>query len=163
MIKYIEGDLRFLTLDAVAHQCNCFTTMGAGLAKSLANTYTDLRTVDKEFVTDFLSKGQSRDDLLGKLSILKTHNISTKEEFWIFNCYSQFHWKSGQNKTDLDAVTSCFGTLGGLMELEGKRTLGVPDLFGCGLAYGNKDEIHEAIELGLKAYDIDLYYVTFKD
>ena len=45
MYKEVKGDLIKLTLegefDVIAHGCNCFCTMGSGIAVAMKNTFLD--------------------------------------------------------------------------------------------------------------------------
>ena len=58
MIKYIKGDLikEAFNYDVVIHGCNCFNTMGAGIAKQLASNFPELKTVDDNTIYGSLDK-----------------------------------------------------------------------------------------------------------
>ena len=48
MIKYIDGDLvkEAELFDVIAHCCNCFCTMGAGIAPQIKNKFPDAYVAD---------------------------------------------------------------------------------------------------------------------
>ena len=60
-MKIIEGDLIKLAIegefDVIIHGCNCFGSMGAGIAKSIKNTFPEA------YVADLKTELGSRDKL----------------------------------------------------------------------------------------------------
>ena len=44
MIKIVNGDLLQSNLPLIAHQTNCLGVMGAGIARSIKNKWTDVYT-----------------------------------------------------------------------------------------------------------------------
>src|SRR6478736_4612705 len=53
MLQTVEGDLIKMALegkfDMIAHGCNCFHTMGGGIAKSISETFPEALQADKVF------------------------------------------------------------------------------------------------------------------
>lgn len=49
IVKYIKGDIvaLFLQGNIIAHGCNCFHTMGSGVAGQLARAYPKILEIDK--------------------------------------------------------------------------------------------------------------------
>ena len=50
IVKYIKGDIvaLFLQGNIIAHGCNCFHTMGSGVAGQLARAYPKILEIDKK-------------------------------------------------------------------------------------------------------------------
>jgi len=143
-MKYeeIEGDLISLArqgkFDVIAHGCNCFCTMGAGIAPQMqnafgVNTLTAIYTLeDKKYKGD-----------INKLGQIQYHTIKyidgkeLKSSLSIVNAYTQFMY--GTNHTDgvskpldYEALTLCLRKINHIFK--GKH-IGLP-LIGCHLAGG---------------------------
>ena len=54
-IIVIDGDLvKAKDIDIFVHQCNCFATMGAGIARQIATAYPEVKEADRQ---NFKKKG----------------------------------------------------------------------------------------------------------
>jgi O-acetyl-ADP-ribose deacetylase (regulator of RNase III) len=136
MIRYVEGDLVKMAkegkFDVIAHGCNCFCAMGAGIAPQIKNAFPEAFEADCETVAGDESK-------MGTIS----HTVYSKPT--IVNIYSQYDTKgrrSGNMDLDYDALRS------GLKEMKAKfsgKTFGLP-MIGAGLAGGDWDIIEKIIE-----------------
>ena len=136
-MKIIQGDLIQLALngefDVIIHGCNCFCTMGAGIAKSIKSEFPEAYQADLETI-----KGNS--GKLGTFSYAKV--IRDSHEITVINAYSQFHWKGFGNKVVYSAIRNVFKDI--KKNYSGKK-IGYP-LIGCGLAGGDWDLIGKIIE-----------------
>ena len=139
-LSTIDGDLIALAkagqFDAIAHGCNCFCSMGAGIALQMA----------KAFNADILSLEQPRFrgdiDKLGRIQFFDVP-MSDDESLTIVNCYTQY--QPGPN-LDYDAVTLCMRKIN--HSLTGK-IIGLP-MIGAGIAGGDWDRIESIIRAELK-------------
>lgn len=137
----VKGDLIKLTIegefDLIIHGCNCFCTMGAGIAKSIKQKFPEAYKADLETEKGDKSK-------LGKISWAK---IETQNgELIIVNGYTQFNWRGSGRKVDYEAIREVFRKVKN--EFSGLR-IGYPAI-GAGLAGGNWKIISEIIEEELK-------------
>ena len=144
-MKEIDGDLVELALqgrfDIIIHGCNCFCTMGAGIARQIKETFPDAYEADKEtkygdrMKLGTFSTGVGRNNLL------------------ILNAYTQFMY-GGTCDVDYDAVKKVFHTV---FRFYAKKnlTFGIPRI-GAGLAGGTWDIIKSIIEKEMKDEDITL-------
>lgn len=86
-MKVVKGNIFDLAeqgkFDVVVHGCNCFCTMGKGIAKEVKTRYPWVYEVDLK-----THKGDS--DKLGTFS--EGGVISKTGEFVIINAYTQFHY-----------------------------------------------------------------------
>ena len=87
MIKHIIGDLvekkKNGEFDVIAHQANCYNTMGSGIALSIKNEWPEAADVDNATIKGDQSK-------LGTISFTKNTNPI------IVNLYGQFnYWDKG--------------------------------------------------------------------
>ncbi|TQF70059.1 macro domain-containing protein [Pseudoalteromonas luteoviolacea] len=136
-MKVVNGDLIKLTqegeFDVIIHGCNCFCTMGAGIAKTIRSEFPEAYKAD-------LATAKGDRQKLG------TYSQATIERngkiFTIINAYSQFNWRGRGIKTDYDAIQSIFARI--KEEFSGAR-IGYP-LIGAGLAGGDWSVISEIIE-----------------
>jgi O-acetyl-ADP-ribose deacetylase (regulator of RNase III) len=111
-MKVIHGDLLQLAndgeFDVIIHGCNCFCTMGAGIAKSIKQRYPQAFVVDQTTtipgdksklgtytVATIETKTRAMTRWTKKRSA--TGNDATLHTFQIVNAYTQYHWKSGRS------------------------------------------------------------------
>ncbi len=138
-MKTIKGDLIKLAkngeFDVIIHGCNCFCTMGAGIAKAIKENFPEAYEVDKA-----TKKGDP----------LKLGTISTtyKTKTVIVNAYTQFNWGRGK-QVDYDAVRSAM--LEVKKRFSGNR-IGYPKI-GAGLAGGDWSVISGIIDEVLDGED----------
>lgn len=70
--------------DYIIHGCNCFNTMGAGIAVQIAKTYPDAEIADK--------RGYSGDNKkLGDYTLAAVDIPSAHRRMYVINAYTQFH------------------------------------------------------------------------
>jgi len=136
MIRYIDGDLLKLAdeghFDVIAHGCNCFCVMGAGIAPQIKAKYPQAYAADCKTTA-------------GDVNKLGTITYTEETTPFVVNIYSQYDTKGrkvGKIDLDYDALRS------GLKELKtrytGKR-MGLP-MIGAGLAGGDWTKIEAIIE-----------------
>lgn len=128
----ITGDLIQLALegkfDVIAHGCNCFCTMGAGIAPKMAKVW-GVDTYEKE---SFIYKGD-----INKLGTIDWCTERPKKPYYVINCYTQYkygrnHIDGDQNPLNYEALTLCMKKIN--HQFKGLH-IGLPTI-GCGLAGG---------------------------
>ena len=95
----IKGDLIKLAIkgdfDVIIHGCNCFCTMGAGIAKSIKTAFPEAYKADLETL-----KGDKE-----KLGNFSAANIKRNgQEITIVNAYTQYHYGGPGIKVDYSAI-----------------------------------------------------------
>ena len=133
-MKYIKGNLVTDYLEgrvfAMAHQANCFHTMGAGIAKEIKRRIPELYEVD--LLTSYGDKSK-----LGKITAYKR----------AFNLYGQFHYGRDKQHTDYESLRKAVITMVEHLLVHYEQlplTVGVPKL-GCGLAGGRWDVVEQIL------------------
>ena len=170
MYKEIEGDLIKLALegyfDVIAHGCNCFCTMGAGIAVKMKEIFS----CNKYLLEHSIYKGDIKK--LGQIGYKKYAWERHTKELWLWenildvldnkslhvvNAYTQF--KPGPN-LDYEALTLCLRKINSIFK--GKH-VGLPQI-GCGIAGGVWDLNEFSLENAenLKK-SVDLRSIGFKD
>ena len=163
-ITYIKGDLIELTLqgkfDVIAHGCNCFCTMGAGIAVAMKETFgcdtfeledlkckrdiNKLGTIDYEYRTTLLPAT--------KINVKKMDFVWRQGyHFAVINAYTQYsygknHVDGTDKPIDYSAITLCMRKINHMFR---GATIGLPKI-GAGLAGGDWDLISRIIETELK-------------
>jgi len=140
MIKYIKGDLvrdAERDFDVISHGCNCYCTMGAGIAVAVKNKWPQAYAADK--ASAFADKGK-----------LGTYTQWSNDEITVINMYTQWDYKGSSVNADYDAIRGCMKLL--KEEYSGKK-IGLP-LIGSGLAGGDWNTISGIIEQELGGEDI---------
>jgi len=144
MIKYIEGDIvrDAEQFELIGHCCNCFCTMGSGIAPLIKHKFPEAYAVDCA-----TKKGDKLK--LGSIS----HTVDATPI--IINIYGQYgYWGRNEGKMDLDynALRSGFKLI--KQNFGGKR-MGFP-MLGAGLAGGDWSIIERIIEVELDGEDVTI-------
>lgn len=147
-MKRIKGNLLDYfddnTFDVIIHGCNCFNTMGAGIAKQIKYRYPEVYEADKRTI-----KGDKLK--LGNYSFYAWRTpIGNK---FVINGYTQYHWQ-GRYNVDYNAIQKLFTTLNDWFVLENKK-IGIPKI-GAGLAGGDWEKIEKIIIQTTPNLDITL-------
>lgn len=157
MYKEIKGDLIELALEGqfniIVHGCNCFCTMGSGIAVAMKNTFhcdtfeseapglkgdiNKLGNIDYEYFTDkidYIRKSNPNDLQNGDIFVI------------VVNAYTQYYY--GQNSPgcnqplDYSALALCLRKINHIFA--GKH-IGLPQV-GCGLAGGDWSLVKKLIQ-----------------
>ena len=129
----IKGNLLTLfennNIDILVHGCNCFHTMGAGIAKQIKEKYYIAYEADLQ-----TTKGDK--NKLGTYSFVQINNTQ-----FIINAYTQYHFY-GKRPIDYDALRNVFKLID--LNFTNKR-IGIPKI-GAGLAKGDWNIIQNIID-----------------
>lgn len=137
MVKIIKGNLLELAknskFDIIAHGCNCFCVMGAGIARAIAVEFPENEKIDSRTVR-------------GDKNKLGTYEYVIYPEFndlVVVNAYTQYSTANIDNMIpfDYDAFETILKNM--KEEFTGLK-FGVPWI-GCGLAGGDKDKVLDII------------------
>ncbi len=127
-MKLEKGDLITLALagrfDVIVHGCNCFCSMGAGIAKTIQEKFPEAYAADLVTVKGDRNK-------LGSYSSATVNRNGRM--ITIVNGYSQYYFHGADVLVDYHAVRRLFAKL--KAEFSGKR-IGYPKI-GAGLAGGD--------------------------
>ena len=146
-MKVIKGDLLKLGMDGrfdvIVHGCNCFHTMGSGIALQIKKTFPYAFEVDKKTI-----KGDKK-----KLGTYSVASIKINDNYLIIlNAYTQYGY-GGQNvNVDYTAIKNVFIKIA--KDFNGLR-IGFPKI-GCGLAGGDWKKVSKIIDICLKGQDYTL-------
>jgi len=120
----------------IIHCCNCFTTMGGGIAKQIKDRYPIAYEVD-------LKTGRGNKNKLGKFSIAEVTNSPTK---LIYNLYGQYRYGRDTRYVSYDALCTGFSFIHEDAKLKNLTFLGIPKNIGCMLAGGSWGIVKSIIE-----------------
>ena len=164
----IEGDLikfaKESKFDVIAHGCNCFCTMGAGIAPQMAKEFgCDKFALEKPWYKGNINKLGCIDfnkiDLATREIVHSCNPVS--ESLYVINAYTQYYY--GRNHEDgvdipldYEALTLCMRKIN--FRFKG-RHIGLPQI-GCGLAGGDWDRVKSIIQSEL--CDCDITIVIYK-
>lgn len=143
-MKQVTGDLLVLAkegkFDVIVHGCNCFCTMGAGIAKLIKIEFPEAYAADLKTKSGDAKK-------LGSYSVAKIHRDGVN--FLIVNAYTQFDWRGRGVKANYEAIRSAFARI---RENFPSSRIAYP-LIGAGLARGDWEEISRIIDEELDGLD----------
>lgn len=131
MFKIVTGDLikQATDFDVLLHGCNCFCTMGSGIAAQIRRVYPEAYEVDCETIKGDRFK-------LGTITYTKNTNPT------IVNCYTQYGFNPKTKPLDYSALRSCMKEVA--LKFKGKK-IGMP-LIGCGLAGGDWNAVEKIVK-----------------
>jgi O-acetyl-ADP-ribose deacetylase (regulator of RNase III) len=139
MLKHTKGNLLDLAeagkFDIVVQGCNCFNTMGGGIAREIRERYPHVAKVDM-----MTNKGDYM-----KLGTWTYENVIVKNgtvTFDIINAYTQYDMSTGEDVFEYQAFDLIIQKL---IHLHGEKRIGLPYI-GMGLAGGDKETILDMIE-----------------
>jgi len=136
MLKKIKGDLLAMgeagEFDVIVHGCNCFNTMGAGIARQIREKYPQAYQADLETVA-------------GDYNKLGNFTKSATDKFVIINAYTQYNFNKNDSKDDLFEYISFAMILQKLANTAGDCRFGFPYI-GMGLAGGDPVKIITLLE-----------------
>ena len=173
--KEVEGNLiklaRLGIFDVVTHGCNCFCTMGAGIAPAMAEAFgCDRYDLEHEdYKGDINKLGQIDYETFvllpdgRRLSNWVTDTLPPSSfMLTAVNSYTQYkygrnHNDGMKNPLDYEALSLCMRKIN--KKFHGQR-IGLPQI-GAGLAGGNWNRIKNTIELELQ--DCDVTVVIFNE
>lgn len=143
-MKTRHGDLIQLAkqgrFDVIIHGCNCFCTMGAGIAHLIQKHFPKAYQADVDTIAGDKAK-------LGTFSCAQIeHNGNI---FTIVNGYTQYEYSGPGPLVDYEALAQLFSKI--KKEYSGLK-IAYPKI-GAGLARGNWKKIAAIIDLALKGED----------
>ena len=140
MLKHAKGNLLDLAeageFDVLVQGCNCFNTMGGGIAREIRERYPNVAQVDAE--TD-------RGDYMKLGTWTEAHAMHEHPDghwFTVVNAYTQYAMSKGE---DVFEYTAFQLILQKLVHSYGDKRIGIPYI-GMGLAGGDRDIIIPMIE-----------------
>ncbi len=139
-MKCVKGDLIHLAregqFDLIIHGCNCFCTMGAGIARQIRTHFPQAWQADLATAPGDKSK-------LGSYS--KACVDTPSGRLYVINAYTQYHYSGDGVLADYDAIAKVFTAL--KRKFSGNR-MGYPKI-GSGLAKGDWKIISKIIDSAL--------------
>jgi len=138
-LKHAKGNLLDLAeageFDVIVQGCNCFNTMGGGIAREIRERYPVAAEVDTETVRGDYTK-------LGNWTKSRTVPNTTGHWFTIINAYTQYNMSRGD---DVFEYAAFLLILEKLLHAYGNKRIGLPYI-GMGLAGGDRETIIPMIE-----------------
>ena len=136
MLNRTKGDLLNLAkagkFNIIVHGCNCFNTMGSGIARQIREEYPQAYSADCTTAP-------------GDRNKLGTYSFSATENFLIINAYTQFGFNKKGEVADVFEYTAFKLILEKLTHFHGANHFGFPYI-GMGLAGGDSTRIIEMLE-----------------
>lgn len=126
--------------DVILHGCNCFCTMGAGIAQAIKEAFPEAYDAD-------LATPKGERSKLGTISVARINQ--GEHTLHVVNIYSQYHYTSSTIQADYQAIRSAMALV--KKQFTGKK-IGYPKI-GAGLAGGDWSIIAAIIDEELSGED----------
>lgn len=154
-MNIIQGDLIALAkegeFDIIVHGCNCFNTMGSGIAKQIKSEFPEAYEIDQTTLKGDKSK-------LGTYTYVKHRIEGLESDLFIINAYIQYNYlPRNVVNADYQAIENVFNNINKQFGGEGKR-IAYPKI-GAGLAGGDWGIISNIINKQLK--EMEHTYVKY--
>ena len=144
MMNILKGDLLQFALtgrfDVIIHGCNCFCTMGAGIARLIRDNFPEAYQAD-------LKTRMGEKEKLGTYSLARIER--NDNIFTVVNGYTQYDFSGHGVLVDYGAVRKLFAGIKNNFE---NQKIGYPKI-GAGLAKGNWEMISDIINEELQGED----------
>lgn len=126
MLEQRDGDIfKQKDINLIIHCCNCFNTMGAGIARFIKDKFPEASEADQ--ATKSGDKGK-----LGTVSFAKSGDM------YIANLYAQYLMGSDKRQIDYEAMYKALCVVRDKVAKSGnKYVIGTPYLMGCDRAKGS--------------------------
>lgn len=130
-IVYIKGDVLKSDERIIVHGCNCFNTMGSGIAKQIKKLFPNAYDEDQK-----TQKGDRTK--LGRFSSA----LCADDSVVIVNAYTQYRYGRDKVHVNYDALRTAMSRI----------CVDLPDVpiampkIGCGLAGGDWEKVSEILE-----------------
>lgn len=154
----IQGDLLGSDCNIIAHGCNCFNTMGSGVARAIRAKHPEVYDIDSK-----TTRGDAKK--LGKYSYSPIYdrngspNYSDPNKLWfVLNLYTQYNFGTEVRQLDYEALANCLEALKTFCAKYPTAKVGLPRI-GCGLAGGDWSVVKAFIEATFPDKDIYVYYL----
>ena len=139
-IQYFKQDLTPILsskdFQVFAHGCNCFNTMGAGIAKTVKQIFPQVYKADQS-----TRKGDK-----SKLGTIDTISVgdSVNPKF-VINAYTQYDFRGMKPNVNYKAIEKCFVAINDFMTKQQITELTIPKI-GAGLAGGDWDKVESILQ-----------------
>jgi O-acetyl-ADP-ribose deacetylase (regulator of RNase III) len=150
----IQGDLLESDCNIIAHGCNCFNTMGSGIARAIRTKYPEAYKADCKTVKGDPTK-------LGKYTytaVYYAEPLLPNKLWFILNLYTQYTFGTEVKQLDYEALANCLEGLKTFCANYPTAKIGLPRI-GCGLAGGDWLIVKAFIEATFPDKDIYIYYL----
>lgn len=153
MIKTIKGNLIKMAkdgkFDVIIHGCNCYHTMGGGIARSIKEEFPHAFLADQETAYGA--------DKIGLFSMAvaktRTHTAFTRKQVIIINAYTQFEMSNGEDVFEYEGFQTILRNLAALLPKD--TVIGLPQI-GAGLAGGDWNRILNIIQETIGHLDVTI-------
>ena len=148
-MKVVKGDLIEMAkageFDMIIHGCNCFCTMGAGIAKVIRKEFPGAYRIDR-------LSGSGDREKLGQFSFWPIQNPN----LIVVNAYTQYDFRGSKN-VEYDAIRLAFFRIRKFIESSNStpyptKRIGYPKI-GAGLAGGDWNIISKIIDEEFEGLD----------
>jgi len=138
MLQSQDIDIFKAKIDALLHNCNCFHTMGGGIALAIKNKFHSAYVADLE--TEYASRH--------KLGLFSVGRVSTDPNIkFIVNLYAQYSFGTDRVQLDYNAFEAGVRRVVTWAEGENpKMVIGIPYGIGCSLAGGSWPSVKKILE-----------------
>ena len=155
-MKITEIDLNIVNahVDIIAHCCNCFCTMGSGVALAIRQKYPEA------YETDCLTESGNKSKL-GTISIAHIESPNSRIKY-VANLYGQYTYARKEREVNYEAIYRALCILRDFCCGKGLTSIGFPKNMGSGLAGGDWRIIKTMIEVVFESTEMEVVICNYK-
>ena len=144
---YVKGDITEAKVQCIGHGCNCFHTMGSGVALAIKNKWPEA------LIADLQTKYGDTSKMGGFSSVI----LDDEEAPHILNNYSQYRYGRERRQLDYEAQYLCLqGNLKYMLE-NSLNSIAYPKFMGCMNAGGDWRIVLAMIEAVFDNQGVDVF------
>ena len=147
MIKIVDGDILQASENIIAHQVNCLSVMGGGIARQIKSKYPKVFKDYQIYLTNTKFPIQALGDC---------HFVKVSDNKYVANLFGQYKYGTDKQQTDYKALEEALFTLK-INAKDHNLSVSIPVNLGCGLAGGSWEIVYKIIEEVFHDYDVVLY------
>ena len=147
MIKIVDGDILQASEDIIAHQVNCMSVMGGGIARQIKSKYPKVFKDYQIYLTNTKFPIQALGDC---------HFVKVDENKYVANLFGQYKYGTDKQQTDYKALEEALFTLK-INAKDHNLSVAIPYNIGCSLGGGDWEIVYKIIEDAFQDYDVTLY------
>ena len=155
MLKTLNVSILDAPAEVIGHCCNCFHTMGSGVAHAIREKYPEAYVADcKKTIKGDIKK-------LGRASIAKVFKPDNEIK-WVANLYGQYTFGTDKKQVSYEAIYEALTRVRQWMNDNKLKTIAFPYKMCCALAGGDWRILEAIITVVFEGSEIEVLICNYE-